>query len=149
MSRFANKTGMQPCREVYRASKTGVYGRKAIGGCFYIIWACWGPWFMYWPCTHTKNWKSGAGGAWLGTCILWHMAAFSAGNEHPLISSALSWLSTNCLSVVLCPGSLQAAKPCFTSISHFDPKIGSLATPPPRGTQHTFRWLKSKSLTSN
>ena len=37
MSRFANITDIQPCREVYTASKTGVYGRKAIGGCFYIF----------------------------------------------------------------------------------------------------------------
>ena len=61
MSRFANITDMQPCCEVYTASKTRLYGRKAIGGRFYIIWTCWGPWFMYWPCTDSKNWEFWAG----------------------------------------------------------------------------------------
>ena len=76
------------------------------------------------------------------------MGIFIAGNEHPLIASALSWLPIGCLSVVLYAGSLKVVKTCFPAISHFDPKIEFLATPPPRGTQHTFRWLKSNPLAS-
>ena len=73
------------------------------------------------------------------------MAAFSAGNEHLLIASALSSLPTGYLSVVLCAWSPKVAKTRFPPISHFDPKTGFLATPPPRGTktylQLALKWL--------
>ena len=136
MPRFANLTGMQPCCEVYTPSQTVLYGRKVIGGCFYIIRPCWGPWFMYWRCLHSKNWKSGQGLAWLGTCILWHMAAFSAGNEHLLIASALSWLPSGYLSVPLCAWSHKVAKTRFPPHFTFWPKNRILGYPTTKGYQN-------------